>query len=141
MSDPLMDFAFEIGKVYLKLQIDKGESAEKLRGMGGARVDERVVLQKIGKFWNQQNMWDRPDGLVVVTTHRFVFLSKLKSVTVTTDYLSVPFADMTNLHTKRVMGISPCVAFTAAGRPLEFTLLAGADEVLTAMQAQMRAAA
>jgi len=135
-----MDFAFEIGKVFLKLELAKGESADKLKGMGG-RVDERIVLQKIGKFWNQQNMWDRPDGLVVVTTHRFVFLSKLKSVTVTTDYMSVPFADMSNLHTKRVMGISPCVAFTAAGRPLEFTLLAGADEVLAAMQAQMRAAA
>ncbi len=140
MSDPVMDFAFEIGKVFLKLEIAKGESADKLKSMGG-RVDERIVLQKIGKFWNQQNMWDRPDGLVVVTTHRFVFLSKLKSVTVTTDYMSVPFADMSNLHTKRVMGISPCVAFTAAGRPLEYTLLAGADEVLAAMQAQMRAAA
>lgn len=140
MSDPLMDFAFEIGKVYLKLDIAKGESVDKLKSMGG-RLDERIVLQKIGKFWNQQNMWDRPDGLVVVTTHRFVFLSKLKSVTVTTDYMSVPFADMSNLHTKRVMGISPCVAFTAGGRPLEFTLLAGAGEVLAAMQAQMRAAA
>ncbi|MFZ2029452.1 MAG: hypothetical protein WAU68_04020 [Vitreimonas sp.] len=140
MSDPMMDFAFEIGKVYLKLELAKGESADTLKSMGG-RVDERVVLQKIGKFWNQQNMWDRPDGLVVVTTHRFVFLSKLKSVTVTTDYMSVPFADMSNLHSKRVMGISPCVAFTAAGRPLEFTLLTGADEVLAAMQAQMRAAA
>jgi len=140
MSDPVMDFAFEIGKVFLKLELAKGESGDKLKAMGG-RVDERIVLQKIGKFWNQQNMWDRPDGLVVVTTHRFLFLSKLKSVTVTTDYISVPFADMSNLHTKRVMGISPCVAFTVAGRPLEFTLLAGADEVLAAMQAQMRAAA
>jgi hypothetical protein len=141
MSDPLMDFAFEIGKVYLKLQLEKGESADRLRGLGGARVDERILLQKIGKFWNQQNIWDRPDGLVVVTTHRFVFLSKLKSVTVTTDYLSIPYTDMTNLHTKRVMGISPCVAFTAGGKPLEFTLLAGADEVLAAIQNQMRAAA
>jgi len=140
MSDPVMDFAFEIGKVFLKLELARGESGDKLKAMGG-RVDERIVLQKIGKFWNQQNMWDRPDGLVVVTTHRFLFLSKLKSVTVTTDYISVPFADMSNLHTKRVMGISPCVAFTVAGRPLEFTLLAGADEVLAAMQAQMRAAA
>jgi hypothetical protein len=139
MTDPLVEAVFKLGEVYFKLEHSKRESAGALKMLGGGE-SEQIVLQKIGKFWNQENMWDRPDGLVVVTTHRFVFLSKLKSVTVTTDFMSVPYAEMTNLRAARVMGISPAVQFTAGGKTLTFTLLSGAEEVVAAMQGARAAA-
>ena len=139
MSDPLVEAAFKLGEVYFKLEHSKRESAGALKMLGGAE-SEAIVLQKIGKFWNQQNIWDRPDGLVVITTHRFVFLSKLKSVTVTTEFMSVPYAEMRDLKATRVMGISPAVQFEAGGKPLVFTLLSGADDVVAAMQGARKAA-
>jgi hypothetical protein len=139
MGDPLVEAAFKLGEVYFKMEHSKRESAGALRMLGGAE-NERIVLQRIAKFWNQENMWDRPDGLVVITTHRFVFLSKLKSVTVTTDFMSVPYAEMHNLKTTRVMGISPAVQFVAGGKVLTFTLLSGASDVVAAMQGARKAA-
>ena len=133
----LLEGAFELGKVLLETEISKHESKGLLREQGGS-VDERIVLQRIGKFWNQQNMWDRPDGLVVVTTHRLAFLAKVKAFTATTEFLSFPFAEMQNVHASRVMGISPAVQFEAAGKVFVFTLLSGADEVVAAIASQRR---
>jgi hypothetical protein len=135
----LVECAFELGKVLLKLEWSKFESEDVMAAQGGA-ASERILLQKIGKFWNQQNIFDRPDGLVVVTTHRLAFLPKLKSVTVTTDFLSFPFADMSNLRTTRVMGVSPAVRFDAGGKHFVFTLFSGADDVIGAILQQRRAA-
>ena len=133
----LLEGAFELGKVFLETEISKHESKGLLREQGG-HVDERIVLQRIGKFWNQQNMWDRPDGLVVVTTHRLAFLAKVKAFTATTEFLSFPFADMQNLRAARVMGISPAVQFEAAGKTFVFTLLSSADEVVAAIASQQQ---
>jgi hypothetical protein len=135
----LAEGAFELGKVLLKAELSKFETKDLLRVQRGA-PGETIVLQKIGKFWNQQNMWDRPDGLVVVTTHRLAFLAKEQAITATTDFLSFPFASMANLRTARVMGISPAVQFDVAGKPFTFTLFSGASEVVGAIQ-QQRAAA
>ena len=131
----LLEGAFELGKVLLETEFSKHESGSLLREQG-VRVEERIVLQRIGKFWNQQNMWDRPDGLVVVTTHRLAFLTKVKAFTATTDFLSFPFAGMSNVRATRVMGISPAVQFEAAGKPFVFTLLSSADEVVAAIADQ-----
>lgn len=135
----LVEGVFELGKVLLKVELSKFETKDLLRAQRGA-AGETIALQKIGKFWNQQNMWDRPDGLVVVTTHRLVFLAKEQAVTATTEFLSFPFASMANLKAARVMGISPAVQFETGGKPYVFTLLSGADEVVAAIQ-QQRAAA
>ena len=124
----MLEIAFELGKVFLKVELSKQHSGEALRQLG-ATGEERIVLQKIAKFWNQQNMWDRPDGLVVVTNYRLVFLSKVKAVTVTTDHLSFPYEAIEGLKTERVMGMSPAIRFVAAGKPFVFTFLAGAQEV------------
>jgi hypothetical protein len=135
----LVECAFELGKVLLKVEWSKFESDDVLKAQGGA-AGERIVLQKIGKFWNQQNIFDRPDGLLVVTTHRLAFLAKEKSITVTTDFLSFPFAEMANLRITRVMGISPALQFDTGGRHFVFTVLAGADDVAAAITQQRRAA-
>jgi hypothetical protein len=124
----MLEVAFELGKVFLKVELSKQHSGEALRQLGGTG-EERIVLQKIAKFWNQQNMWDRPDGLVVVTNYRLVFLSKVKAITTRTDHLSFPFDAMEGLRTERVMGISPAIRFAAAGKPYVFTFLAGMQEV------------
>jgi hypothetical protein len=131
----LLEGAFELGKVLLETEISKHESKNLLNKQGGS-VDERIVLQRVGKFWNQQNMWDRPDGLVVVTTHRLAFLAKVKAFTATTEFLSFPFAEMRNLRSSRVMGISPAVQFEAARKTFVFTLLSSADEVVAAIAGQ-----
>ena len=128
----LVECAFELGKVLLKVEWSKFESEDLLKAQGGA-ANERIVLQKIGKFWNQQNIFDRPDGLVVVTTHRLAFLAKEQAITATTDFLSFPFAEMSNLKATRVMGVSPAVQFDAGGKHFVFTLLSNAEEVLTAI--------
>jgi hypothetical protein len=128
----IVEGLFEVGKILLKTELSKFETKDVLRGQG-AGASEQIVLQKMGKFWNQQNMWDRPDGLVVVTTHRLVFLAKEKSITATTDFLSFPFAAMTDVRAARVMGMSPAVQFQAAGKPYVFTLFSGADEVVAAI--------
>jgi len=130
---------FELGKVLLKTELSKFETRTILRQQSGA-ADERIVLQKIGKFWNQQHMFDRPDELVVVTTHRLAFLAKEQAVTATTEFLSFPIPSIANLRAARIMGISPAVQFDVAGRKYVFTLLAGAGEVVGAV-AQQRAAA
>lgn len=134
----LLEGAFELGKVLFETELSKHESGALLREQG-ARVDERIVLQRIGKFWNQQNMWDRPDGLVVVTTHRLAFLAKVKAFTATTDFLSFPFAQMKNVRATRIMGLSPAVQFEAAGKTFVFTLLSSAEDVVAAI-ADRRAA-
>lgn len=135
----LTEGVFELGKVLLKTELSKFETRVILRQQNGA-AGERIVLQKIGKFWNQQNMFDRPDGLVVVTTHRLVFLAKQQAITATTEFLSFPIPSIANLRATRIMGISPAVQFDVAGRKFVFTLFAGAGEVVGAI-AQQRAAA
>lgn len=129
----LAEGVFELGKVLLKVELSKFETKDLLRAQRGA-LGERIVLQKIGKFWNQQNMWDRPDGLVVVTTHRLVFLAKEQAITATTEFLSFPFEAMQNVKAARVMGISPAVQFEVDGRSYTFTLFSGANEVVAAIQ-------
>src|SRR5262245_26519169 len=131
-DNAMLETVFELGKVFLKVELSKQHSGEALRQLGGTG-EERIVLQKIAKFWNQQNMWDRPDGLVVVTNFRLVFLSKVKSITARTDHLSFPFDTMEGLKTDRIMGMSPAIRFTAAGKPFVFTFLAGAQEVYDAV--------
>ena len=41
--------------------------------------NESIILQKISKYWNQQNKLDRPDGLLIVTNYRLFFVTKLGS--------------------------------------------------------------
>jgi hypothetical protein len=135
----LVECPFELGKVLLKLEWSKFESDDVLAAQGGA-AGERIVLQKMGKFWNQQNIFDRPDGLVVVTTHRLAFLAKEQAITATTDFLSFPFTDMANLKATRVMGVSPAVQFDVGGKHFVFTLFSGAEDVIGAITQQPRAA-
>ena len=60
------NLGFKLGKVILKIELTKKETGKILRDLGG-NAQEEILLQKFGKFYNQKDMWDRPDGLVVVT--------------------------------------------------------------------------
>lgn len=133
----LSQIAFELGQVLLKVELSKSATADDLRTRGGSGA-ERVVLQKIGKFWNQENWLDRPDGLVVVTNYRLAFLSKVKSITVETDFLSFPFDQMADVRTARIMWVSPAIRFEVAGRPYVFTFFSGAADVKAAIDAARR---
>jgi hypothetical protein len=55
-----------------------------------APVDERVILHRVAKFWNQKRRFDRLDRLLIVTTHRLAFPTKITTITTTTEFLSFP---------------------------------------------------
>lgn len=123
---------FKLGMIMLKVERSKNESSKLIRSLGGSE-EEIISLQKISKFWNQQNIFDRPDGLAVVTNYRFVFLSKIKTVLTVTDFLSFPYEAMKDLNVTKVMHISPAIQFTVDGKLYIFTFYSKADEVLAAI--------
>ncbi len=125
---------FELGMILLKTQSSKISPAE-VTASSDKRKDETIILQKIGKFWNQQNIWDRPDGLIIVTNYRLAFLSRVKSFTATTDFLSFPFELIENLRAIRIMFISPGISFEVAHKRYVFTLFSGANRVVKAVEA------
>jgi hypothetical protein len=137
MSD-IINLAFELGRVVLKtwheMDASKGESPALLRDLS-AEDQERVILQKIGKYWNRRSFSDRPDGLVLVTNHRLVFLSKITTITTTTDYLSFPCEMIEDLETTRVWPISQAIRFQVQGKEYVFTFLINANEVADAIRA------
>ena len=128
MSD-LATLPFKLGWVLLKTEVSKISSAKVLRQLADNDA-ELILLQKMGKFWNQQNFFDRPDGLVVVTNQRLVFLSKLKTLTTTTDFLSFPLEMIEGIEATRVMFISPAIAFRVAGVKYMFTFFSNGGEVV-----------
>jgi hypothetical protein len=67
-----------------------------------------------------------------VTTHRLAFLTKITTITTTTEFLSFPYTDIKQLETTRVMRISPAVRFQVGEDPYVFTLWSGADQVVAA---------
>ena len=125
--------AFELGKVLLKVEMSKRESAKLIRDLGGSDA-EIIRLQKISNYWNQQGLYDRPDGLVVVTNHRLVFLSKVKTITTKTDFLSFPLEFINNLETTKVMFVSPATQFQVEGSVYMFTFFSDALEVCEAIE-------
>jgi hypothetical protein len=131
--------AFSIGHVLLKLRVSSEAVTADLQSRQ-APVDERVILHKAAKYWNRRR-FDRPDGLLVVTSHRIAFLAKITTITTTTAFLSFPYPDIKNPEATRVMRISPAIRFHLGEDPYVFTLLSGADEVLTAIQAAMASSA
>ncbi len=135
--DELIDAAFELGQVFLKLELSRRGSAKLIRSLGGEQ-EEKVILQKIGKYWNQQNFWDRPDGLVVVTNHRLAFLAKTDTLLTKTDFLSFPLELIKDLEATRVMLISPAIRFQVEGKTYVFTFLANAGQVVEAIEQATR---
>ena len=128
MSD-LVTLPFKLGWVLLKTEASKIGSAKVLRQLAD-NDDELILLQKIGKYWNQQSFFDRPDGLVLVTNQRLVFLSKLKTITTTTEFLSFPLELIEDIKATRVMFVSPAIAFHVAGVKYMFTFFSNAGEVV-----------
>ena len=122
---------FSLGHVLLKVRVSPEAVAAELQSRD-APVNEQVILHKVAKFWNQKRRFDRPDGLLVVTTHRLAFLTKVRTVATTTEFLSFPYADIKHLETTRVMRISPAVRFQVGEDPYVFTLFSGADQVMAA---------
>ena len=133
----IQEILFELGVVLLKTDLSKSFSGEVIRSHGHLET-ENVILQKVGKYWNRQNLFDRQDGLVVVTNRRFAFLAKVKTITTKTDFLSFPLELIENASVTRVMLISPAIEFEVAGKRYTFTFLANAQGVLDAMEAAKR---
>ena len=133
----MVDVFFELGEVLLKVQLSKQKSTEMLQEAGNI-VDEKILLQKIGKFWNQQNKFDRPDGLIVVTTHRLVFLSKVSTFLTKTDFLSFPYESISNLKSTKIWLVTPAIEFNVEGKKFVFTFLPGAntEEIINIMNVQ-----
>ncbi len=92
-------------------------------------ADEIFLLKKIAKFWNQQDWFDRPDGLLIVTNRHLLFVPQGQTVA----SLCFPLTQIENLHGTRVMGISPAIEFEVAGRTYVFTVFWNARAVLQAM--------
>jgi hypothetical protein len=137
--DELIEATFELGQVFLKLELSKRGSAKLIRSLGDSE-SETIILQKIGKYWNQQNLLDRPDGLVVVTNHRLAFLAKTDTIFTKTDFLSFPLELIKGLETTRVMLISPAIRFQVEGKTYMFTFLANAGQVVEAIEKVTRRA-
>lgn len=136
MLDGITSFAFELGKILIKVELSKGESAKLIRNLGG-NEEETILLQKQGKYWNQINPLDRPDGLVVITNFRLIFLSKIETALTKTDFLSFPIEFIRNLETTRVMLMSPAVRFEFEGNIYIFTFFSNATEVCNALEQSM----
>ena len=127
------EFVFEFGKVLLKTELSKRGSAKLIRSLGGDET-EQIILQKIGKYWNQQNRLDRPDGLVIVTNFRLVFLAKVKTITTKTDSLSFPLEFIENLEITKMMFMSPAIRFHVEGKTYIFTFFSNAGEVFEVIE-------
>ena len=76
-----------------------------------------------------------------MTTHRLAFLTRLRTIHTTTEFLSFPYVAIKNLEAARVMMISPAVRFTVGDDPYTFTLFSGAAEVVAAAREASAAAA
>lgn len=129
--DDALDALIEFGKLLLKVELSKKDS-DKIIPLGQGNIDEQVLFQKIGKFWNQQNKRDRPDGLFVVTTHRIVFLAKIKTMFTKTDFLSFPFEYVENIEKTKIWLVTPAIKFTTTNLPFIFTFLnsENVDEII-----------
>jgi len=90
--------------------------------------DERVVIRKIAKYWNQ-DVFDRPDGTVLVTNKRLLFFTYPKLVR-----LSFPLDRIEKLSAIRVMWISPAIRFEVDGRTYVLTFLLNAKAVVRGIE-------
>jgi hypothetical protein len=131
--DEVSKVVFEYGKVLLKMDRSKSESAQLIRALGGPE-HEQIRQQRIAKYWNQRSLWDRPDGLLVVTNHRVVFLTKLDTIATTTDFLSLPLELIEDPVPARVWFFVPAVRFSVQRVPFAFTFLNDAASTVRAIQ-------
>src|SRR5579863_5072410 len=98
---------FELGKIILKVPLSKKDPPNP--SYPEKMADERILFQKFGKFWNQQNKFDRPDGEVLVTTHRLMFFTKIRTLSTTTEFLSMPFELIQNPEKIKIWLITPAL--------------------------------
>jgi hypothetical protein len=132
----LPQISFEFGKIVLAPNRDVTQLIRALDHPD----QEKIILQKIGKYWNQENRLDRPEGLVVVTNYRLLFLTRIKVITTTTDYLSFPLEMIEGLEATRVWLITPAIRFRVQGREYTFTFFGNAAEVVQAVQSSRQVA-
>jgi hypothetical protein len=98
----LLEAVRKIGKRLLGV-ISPPPRAARVATAPAPEAGERVVLEKIAKHWNQQSRFDRPDGRVVVTNRRFIFLSGFSRRAAQAGSLSFPLERLEKLAVTRVM--------------------------------------
>ena len=133
----MKEVLFEIGKVLFKAELSKIRSNDRISVRNC--TDEKIITQKIGKFWNQDNIFDRPDGLVVITNKRFVFLANettLKiNLTTETEFMSIPYNLIRNIKSKKVWLFVPAIEFEVNNNVYTFTFLSGnIDDIVRIME-------
>jgi hypothetical protein len=138
LPNQLGNLAFELGKVLLQTELSKRESSKLIRTLRGS--DQEIILQqKIAKYWNQQKLFDRPDGLLVVTNYRLVFLTKQTTLLTETEFLSFPFEFIEDFKATRVLLVSPAIRFKVEGKVFMFTFFSHAEQVVQAIESAVKA--
>lgn len=133
MLDQIVDSVFELGKIIRKIELSKDESARIIQTLGGNEA-ETILFQKLGKYWNQQSFFDRPDGLIVVTNYRLVFLAKVKTILTKSDFFSFPLEFIKDVDITRVMLMSPAIKFNFEGKIYKFTFFSNPTDVRDAVR-------
>jgi len=122
-----------LDSLFSKAKPQRGSAPSLRTGSGEA---ETVLLQKCGKYWNHRTWFDRPDGVVEVTTRRFVFEATVPS---DTSFLSFPLEQIEDLRVMRVWFMVPAVRFQAAGQDYVFTFLMNAGAIVQAIDRAQKA--
>jgi hypothetical protein len=96
-------------------------------------ANETILLEKVAKFWNQQDWQDRPDGYLIVTSQRLIFQAQHAAGS-----LSFPLAALENLRTIKIWLLIPALQFEYAHQIYVFTLLWNAEAVLRVIQQSLQ---
>ena len=98
---------------------------------------ETIILRKISKYWSQREVFARPDGTLILTTSRLVFLAGVR-VPSKIELLSFPLAEIKNVRARRVWVVSPAIEFETGGENFIFTFFAGARRMVNAIEIARR---
>ncbi len=110
---------------YTEMAKSPAETPEHLRSLGGSN-DERILHQGFARYINQQQLLDKPFGLIVITDQRFAFLTRKKIPMVrNTEHLVFPLKSIEKVEsTKYRLGFA--IQFVVDNRQYLFSL-AGKD--------------
>ena len=95
--------------------------------------NEILLHQQLGKFWNQQDRWNRPDGTVVVSNQRFLF-----APTGQPQWFSIPLAQIEALQAIRVWKLIPAIRFQVKGVVFIFTFLTSTHTIMATIHHNQR---
>lgn len=126
------DFYFMLGKILFKsaLVIKDFQDAVYVTDC----PDENILMQKASKLWNQEDRFDRPDGLFVITNKRVAFLAHKQCMEynklIKTDFLSIPYEKIKEVQMSKIWHVVPALTLLIEDKKITFTFLSGKIEEL-----------